>query len=67
MRKNYPLRISPEVWAELERWAHDELRSVNGQIEFLLRQAIQARRGKNFASPSEPESSSDSENDGRSS
>jgi len=31
---------------ELEAWAQDELRSVNGQIEFLLRQALQKRKGK---------------------
>ena len=39
-RKSYPLRIDPEVHAALERWAADELRSVNAQIEFLLRQAV---------------------------
>lgn len=38
-RKNFPLRISPELYAALERWAADEMRSVNGQIEFLLMQA----------------------------
>jgi len=44
-RKPFLLRIDPELWVELERWAQDELRSVNGQIEFLLRQAVQQRRG----------------------
>ena len=44
-RKPFLLRIDPELWADLERWAQDELRSVNGQIEFLLRQAVQRRRG----------------------
>ena len=39
-RKSYPLRIDPEVHAALERWAADELRSVNAQIEFLLRRAV---------------------------
>ena len=39
-RKQYPLRIDPALWAELEAWAADELRSVNGQIEYLLRQAV---------------------------
>ncbi len=39
-RKSYPLRIDPEVHAALERWAADELRSVNAQIEFLLRDAV---------------------------
>ena len=44
-RKPFLLRIDPELWAELERWAMDELRSVNGQIEYLLKQAVEKRRG----------------------
>jgi hypothetical protein len=43
-RKAYLLRIDPELWAEIERLAQTELRSVNGQIEYLLREAL-ARRG----------------------
>lgn len=43
-RKPFLLRISPELWQELEKWAADELRSVNGQIEFLLRQAVAKRK-----------------------
>jgi hypothetical protein len=43
-RKPFLLRISPELWEELSRWAADELRSVNGHIEFLLRQAVRERR-----------------------
>jgi hypothetical protein len=43
-RKAFLLRIDPELWKELEAWAADELRSVNGQIEYLLRQAVQKRR-----------------------
>jgi len=39
-RKCFPLRIDPGVHAALERWAADELRSVNGQIEYLLRRAM---------------------------
>ena len=39
-RKPFLLRIDPALWAELEAWAQDELRSVNGQIEYLLRQAV---------------------------
>ncbi|MBE7561320.1 Arc family DNA binding domain-containing protein [bacterium] len=45
-RKTFLLRISPELWDELNRWAAEELRSVNGQIEYLLREAVKARRGK---------------------
>ena len=40
-RKPFLLRIEPEVLAALQRWADDELRSVNGQIDFLLRRSLQ--------------------------
>ncbi|HEY1109400.1 MAG TPA: hypothetical protein VGE76_12225 [Opitutaceae bacterium] len=43
-RKAFLLRIDPELWKELERWAAEDLRSVNGQIEFVLRQAVQKRK-----------------------
>ena len=39
-RKSFLLRADPEVLAALNRWAADELRSVNAQIEFLLRDAL---------------------------
>jgi hypothetical protein len=49
-RKNYPLRLDPETYEALRRWAEDELRSVNAQIEFLLaralREAGRAPKGK---------------------
>jgi len=45
-RKSFLLRLNPETWAELERWAADEFRSVNGQIEYILHEAIRRRRGK---------------------
>ena len=46
-RKAFLLRISPELWESLEQWAADELRSVNGQIEFVLVRAVRdAGRGK---------------------
>ena len=44
-RKAFLLRIDPRLWAELEAWAADELRSVNGQIEYLLKQAVGRRKG----------------------
>ena len=43
-RKSFLLRIDPALWGYLEAWAQDELRSVNGQMEYLLRQAIQNRK-----------------------
>jgi hypothetical protein len=41
-RKNYPLRLDPEVYEAIRKWADDEMRSVNAQIEFLLARALQA-------------------------
>ncbi|HET7404128.1 MAG TPA: DNA-binding protein [Usitatibacter sp.] len=42
-RKAYLLRVDPEIWAEIERLAQGELRSVNGQVEYLLREALERR------------------------
>lgn len=44
-RKPFLLRLDPALYESLEQWAQQELRSVNGQIEFLLRQAVNRRRG----------------------
>jgi hypothetical protein len=43
-RKSFLLRIDPALWKELEALAAAELRSVNGQIEFLLREAVERRK-----------------------
>ena len=45
-RKAFLLRIDAKVLSALERWAAEELRSVNGQIEYLLRQALTKRGAK---------------------
>lgn len=56
-RKAFPLRISPELYQELQKWAEAEFRSVNGQIEFLLRQAVRDRKKSRGTDPgSEPSS-----------
>jgi hypothetical protein len=44
-KKAFLLRIDPQLWDELERLAAQELRSVNGQVEYLLREAL-AQRGR---------------------
>lgn len=44
-RKAFLLRLSPELYAELRRWASQELRSLNGHIEYLLRDAVRRREG----------------------
>ena len=53
-RKSFPLRIDPELYAALEAWAAEEFRSVNGQIEFLLREAVQRRRKSQVQEPPLP-------------
>jgi len=57
-RKSFLLRISPELYEELNAWAAEELRSVNGQIEYLLREAVEKRRKKRF-----PDDENDQEED----
>ena len=42
-RKAYPLRVDPELWAAVERCASADLRSVNSEVECLLREALKAR------------------------
>lgn len=44
-RKAFLLRVPEDLWKDIEKWAADDLRSVNAQIEFLLRQALLKRRG----------------------
>ncbi len=43
-KKSFALRLNEELFEELERWAADEFRSVNGQVEYLLTEAVKARR-----------------------
>lgn len=42
-RKRFLLRIDPKLWDEVNAWADQELRSVNGQIEYILREAVNRR------------------------
>ena len=45
-RKSFLLRMDQKLWREIEKLAHEDLRSINGEIEFLLKRAVQERRGK---------------------
>ncbi len=58
-RKAFLLRIDPQLWEDLEAWAQDELRSVNGQVEYVLKQAVSKRKGprhsQSVAPPDKPE------------
>jgi len=55
-KKSFLLRLSQEMWEELERWAADDFRSVNGQIESILNEAINRRRKKAPATAPQAES-----------
>jgi len=52
-KKAFPLRLDPATYDALQRWADADLRSLNGQIEYLLRQAL--RQAKRLPDPDEPE------------
>ena len=53
-KKSFVLRVQPEIYDALERWASDEFRSVNGQIEYLLQQALKSA-GRKRVKKSEPD------------
>ena len=59
-RKNFPLRIDAEILDAVRRWADDDLRSLNGQIEFLLREML--RKVGRLPNEQEPANSSAPEN-----
>ena len=59
-KKAYPLRISADVLNAAQRWADDELRSLNAQIEYALRDALR-RAGRLPAPPPVPEEKDDGE------
>ena len=52
-RKPFLLRINPALYEELEAWAQQELRSVNGQIEYVLKEAVARRKRSERAARSE--------------
>ena len=47
-KKQIPLRVSKTLFDELNAWAEEDFRSLNGQIEFLLSEAVKQRRKKNI-------------------
>ncbi|ADY13326.1 hypothetical protein [Sphaerochaeta globosa] len=47
-KKQVLLRLSSSLWEELARWADDDFRSINGQIEYLLTDCVRKRRNKSF-------------------
>lgn len=45
-RKQIVLRLSPTLWDEIAAWAEEDFRSINGQIEYLLTEAVRKRKGR---------------------
>lgn len=45
-KKSVLLRINPDLWEDLNAWAQDELRSLNGQVEYVLREAVRKRKNQ---------------------
>jgi hypothetical protein len=52
-KKAFVLRMNPDVLKEIEQWAGDEFRSTNGQIEFLLHEALKSKRKRSKIKNSE--------------
>ena len=62
-RKAFLLRLNPEVHAAIERWARDDLRSLNAQVEFALRMALE-KAGRKAANPQAGASAEDTNQGG---
>jgi hypothetical protein len=45
-KKQLLLRLSPDLWEKINQWSEEEFRSVNGQIEYLLSEAVKKKYGK---------------------
>ena len=54
-KKQVPLRLSKTLYDELSRWAEDDFRSINGQIEYLLTECVKKRRRKQLFDQEEAE------------
>lgn len=54
-KKSFLMRVDPKLWQEIQSWADQEMRSVNGQIEYLLRDAVRRRKGGQKQIQNEPE------------
>ena len=66
-RKQYPLRIDPAIWEAVQRWADDDMRSANGQVEWILRDALRRagrlpRKGANVDTDTDSNSTKSQEN-----
>lgn len=57
VKKQYPLRIDPGIWDAVEKWAADDMRSANAQVEFILREALR-QSGRLPKGPKKPKGKS---------
>lgn len=55
-KKQVPLRLSATLYEEIARWAEDDFRSINGQIEYLLTEAVKKRRKRDLETEADPKS-----------
>ena len=55
-KKQVPLRLSATRYEEIARWAEDDFRSINGQIEYLLTEAVKKRKKRDLKTEDDPES-----------
>jgi hypothetical protein len=52
-KKQILLRLSPQLWRDVAAWAEDDFRSINGQIEYLLTEAVRRRKKSSGGGPDE--------------
>ena len=55
-KKQVPLRLSATLYEEIARWAEDDFCSINGQIEYLLTEAVKKRKKRDLKTEDDPES-----------
>ena len=55
-KKQIPLRLSAKLYEAIAAWAEDDFRSVNGQIEYLLTEAVKKRRKRDLETEADPKS-----------
>ncbi|WP_024831571.1 hypothetical protein [Ruminiclostridium josui] len=58
-KKTILLRLSPKMWEEISKWADDEFRSVNGQIEYIISEALRKRNKSASKKDSDKEEADD--------
>lgn len=54
-KKQIVLRLSPTLWEEIQRWAEEDFRSINGQIEYLLTESVRRKKGRKSKQSEEDE------------